>query len=230
MKKSSLSGALLACLWLAAVNAHAQSQLYRCERDGRISYSDVPCEAGAKASQTTYASSTAATGTLDFQVGVKTYEVVGRDYESLRLSLRARGPSGFHGLAKWRVTYQYTTKRERELCQITTVVVRIAGEILMPHWVDQAKAPAQLQRQWDQYYAALKTHEDGHIQHGRELALLVKERLLGLSAAPCDQMQALAQGEFDRLYGNLRTRDKEYDARTNHGETQGASFRRLREY
>ncbi|MBI5912038.1 MAG: DUF922 domain-containing protein [Betaproteobacteria bacterium] len=71
---------------------------------------------------------------------------------------------------------------------------------------------------------ALKRHEDGHIQHGRELALLVKERLMGLGVVPCDQMQALAEGEFQRLYGNLKARDQEYDARTNHGATQGTVF------
>ena len=56
----------------------------------------------------------------------------------------------------------------------------------MPRWTEESSAPLELQRRWRDYYAALKRHEDGHIQHGRELALLVKERLMGLGAVPCD--------------------------------------------
>ena len=60
--------------------------------------------------------------------------------------------------------------------------------------------------------------------HVRELALLVKERLLGIGSVPCDEVQALAQAEFERLYRHLKTRDRQYDARTGDGATQGAWF------
>ena len=61
-------------------------------------------------------------------------------------------------------------------------------------------------------------------QHGRELALLVNTRLLGMGAVPCDEMKTRAKSEYDRIYHNLKERDLEYDARTNHGAAQGASF------
>jgi predicted secreted Zn-dependent protease len=214
---------LLCVLFLPAI-AGAQV-LHRCERDGRISFSDVPCAAGAKATRKTYTGA-AASGDLDLQVALKTYDVEGRDYDSLTASLRDRGPRGFHGLASWSVGYETTMAHDGNQCRLTSVRVKISGEILMPQWVDVTAAPLQLQRQWEDYYAALKRHEDGHIQHGRELALLIKERLLSLGTVPCDRIHALAKGEYDRLYTGLKDRDKEYDARTNHGETQGAYFRR----
>jgi predicted secreted Zn-dependent protease len=95
----------------------------------------------------------------------------------------------------------------------------------MPRWINEPSAPQALQRRWSHYYAALKKHEDGHIQHGREFAILMKERLMGIGVVPCDQMQALAQSEYQRLYSNLKTRDQEYDARTNHGASQQAVFK-----
>jgi predicted secreted Zn-dependent protease len=219
-----LPRAIIVYLLLLAVASRTQAQVYRCEHDGRIAFSDRPCEAGAKATRKGYATS-GASGVLDLQIAANHYPVQGRDYGSLASSLNANGPKGFHGLASWKIGYEYTTKRQRDACQIATVRVKISGEILMPRWAEESSAPLELQRRWGDYYAALKRHEDGHIQHGRELALLVKERLMGLGAAPCDQVQALAQGEFQRLYGNLKARDQEYDARTNHGATQGAVFR-----
>jgi predicted secreted Zn-dependent protease len=217
--------AIIVWFLLLAVASGAQAQTYRCERDGKITFSDRPCEAGAKATQKFYATSVVS-GVLDLQIAVTYYAVQGHDYGSLARSLRANGPKGFHGLARWNVTYKYTTKRQRDACQIATVRIKVSGEILMPRWADEPSAPQDLQRRWSDYYAALKRHEDGHIQHGRELALLVKERLMGLGAVPCDDMQTLAQAEFQRVYGNLKARDQEYDARTNHGTTQGAVFSR----
>ena len=213
-----------ACLLLVAAVSGAQAQTYRCERDGKIAFSDRPCEASAKETRKDYAVS-GASGVLDLEIALNYYTVHGQDYASLLQSLNANGPRGFHGMAGWKVTYQYTTKQRRDACQIDTVRVKISGEILMPRWADERSAPQALQRRWSDYYAALKLHEDGHIQHGRELALLVKESLMGLGAVPCNQIQALAQAEFQRVYGNLKTRDQEYDARTNHGATQGAVFR-----
>jgi predicted secreted Zn-dependent protease len=210
---------LLLCA--AATGSHAQT--YRCERDGRIAFSDRPCEAGAKSTRKDY-SAAGASGVLDLDVAVKHYTVQGRDYPSLLASLNANGPRGYHGIAGWKVGYQYTTKQRRDACQIDSVRVKITGEILMPRWADEQSAPQALQRRWSDYYAALKLHEDGHIQHGRELALLMKEKLMGLGAVPCDRTKGLAQAEFQRLYGNLSARDQEYDARTNHGATQGARF------
>ncbi len=94
----------------------------------------------------------------------------------------------------------------------------------MPRWIDEAKAPADLRSRWTRYAAALKTHEEGHIQHGRELAQLLRERLLGFGNMACTQAHDIAQNEYNRLYSNVKDRDKEYDRRTQHGSSQGAVF------
>lgn len=218
-----IQAALLANLLPLAVTSDVEAQIYRCEHEGKVSFSDRPCQAGAKASQKTYATS-GTLGKLDVQIEVNRYTVQGRDYQSLKQSLDANGPKGFHGLARWNVNYEYDTKQQGDACRINVVRMKISGEILMPRWADEQAAPAQLRQRWRRYSAALQRHEDGHIQHGRELALLVKERLMGLGSVPCDQLQRLAQREFDRVYGNLKARDQEYDARTHHGATQDALF------
>ena len=213
-----------ALLALLLLHATAHAQVYRCEQNGKLAFSDQPCKPGAKGTQKDYAPPTAATGTLDLQVPVAYYTVQGRDYDTLAQSLKANGPKGFHGLASWKLRYDYTTKKQRDGCRIDTVKVKVDGEILMPKWADEQAAPPDLQSRWRAYYEALKRHEDGHVQHGRELALLVKERMMGLGTVPCESMKALTEGEFQRLSANLRKRDEEYDVRTQHGATQGARF------
>ncbi len=217
--KLLLSLALLA----VASTAHAQATVYRCERDGKIAFSDQPCQSGAKGSTKVYAAP-GTVGLLDLQVSVRPYNVEGRDYTSLKRSLHTNGPKGYQGFASWNCTYEYTTKKRGNDCQIATVVTQVKGEILMPRWVDEASASVELQRRWSNFYSALKTHEDGHIQHGRELALLVKERLMGIGWTSCNDLASLARREFDKVYNNLKARDQEYDTRTEHGITQGTRF------
>ena len=201
-------------LLLVPITVHAQ--IYRCERNGATTFSDRPCEVGAKSTEKTY-STPGSAGSLDLQLRLQHYDVRGADWPSLMVSLRMNGPRGFHGLARWRVDYDYDVAPRRELCEISAVRMRVTGEILMPRWIDASSASLELQRRWTDVYEGLQRHEEGHIQHGRELAILGKARLMGLGAVSCEHIDALAKREFDRLYTNLKERDKEYDARTAHG-------------
>ena len=213
---SKMRIALAICLALPPSIGVADSHVYRCETNGKIAFSDQPCGAGAKSSQQTI-SDTAASSAYDFQVEVSHYPVEGHDYKSLLRSLRERGPGGHHGLASWKVTYDYTTKQRNEVCEIATVRLTVKGAILMPRWVTASDAPVDVQRRWDTPYANLKRHEDGHVQHGKELALLVNAGLVGLGSVPCETLSASADKEYKRIYANLSARDREYDARTHHG-------------
>ena len=206
-----------------AAACECSAQVYRCEHGGKVSYSDQTCEAGAKSTQKIY-SPAPASGTLDLQVVVTYYAVTGRDYRSLMNSMNVNGPKGFHGLASWKIRKELATAKAKDGCHISTVHLTVTGEILMPRWEDKSTASADLQQRWARYYDALKLHEDGHIQNGRELALLVRERLMSLGTLPCERLPGIAEGEYQRVYSNLKSRDKEYDDRTNHGATQGAKL------
>jgi predicted secreted Zn-dependent protease len=199
-----------------AVLAPAQAQVMRCESGGAVTYSDRPCPNGERQTQQAAAHPSSG-GSLDMQIEVKHYPVYGRSWFQLRESMEENGPNGYHGLAGWNVGLELRMRPDRGLCRIDHVKVTVTGAILMPRWVDEADAPVAMQQQWRFAYDTLKRHEDGHIQHGRELGLLVRERLMGLGAMPCDRLEPAARSEFDRLHENLKTRDQEYDRRTQHG-------------
>jgi predicted secreted Zn-dependent protease len=200
------------------------AQVHKCTEAGRTVYTDAPCASSAAPNFAGIKSGPKNSSALETQIIWNHYPVKGNSYESLMKSLAVNGPKGFHGVAGWNFSYSHTVKPEGKLCRFDNVRLKIVGEILMPKWTDESAAPAALQQRWQGYYAALRQHEEGHVQHGNELAALVREKFFGVSDFPCAQAEAVAKAEFDRVYTSLKNRDKEYDARTQHGATQSASF------
>jgi predicted secreted Zn-dependent protease len=204
---------------LLGISAEAPAQVFRCEQHGKTVFSDLPCEAGAKASKKEYAT-VHGNAQVDFNVQLTHYDVRGQDKMSVFRSLDANGPKGFHGLASWKIDYKYSAGEDKGDCYVREIRTQVSGAILMPRWIDESSASPDLRVWWQTLYSRLMRHEEGHVQHGRELAQLINERLLGLGTQPCGQLPGLARQEFDRLVTNLKGRDKEYDARTNHGRIQ----------
>jgi predicted secreted Zn-dependent protease len=202
----------------------ASAKIYQCTIKNQRIYSDQPCEENKTSTLKSIATKTVPPSPVNKQITWNYYPVLGKDYPSLIQSLAANGPKGFHGLANWNVTYGYSTRVNDGVCRFDTINVYLRGEVLMPRWLDQSRASADLQYRWQNYYSALKQHEEGHIQNGMELALLVREKILGLGTFQCSQAATIAQKEFDRIYGFHKERDKKYDERTEHGATQGAKF------
>jgi predicted secreted Zn-dependent protease len=202
----------------------ASAEIYQCTIKNQRIYSDQPCEENKTITLKNIPTKTVPLKPVDKQITWNYYSVLGKDYASLIQSLAANGPKGFHGLANWNVTYGYSTALSDGVCRFETVDVYLRGEILMPKWLDQSRASADLQYRWQNYYSALKQHEEGHIQNGMELALLVREKILGLGSFECSQAATLAQRKFDQIYSFHKDRDKKYDERTQHGATQGAKF------
>lgn len=217
-------GVIVAVAVCAVAPFAATAQVYKCVDNGRTIFTEIPCAQGVPSTPMTLKNASPKSGGLDTKIIWNRYPVSGQDYASLVRSLSANGPKGFHGLSSWDISYQYTTVPAGNMCRFDTIRLTVKGEILMPKWTDEAAAPPSLRQRWQDYYAALQQHEEGHVQHGNELAALIQEKFLGYGDMACGQAKAIAQSEFDRLYNNLKNRDKEYDQRTQHGATQGARF------
>lgn len=197
---------------------NAMAQVYRCVVNGEAAFSDRPCPGGDSVAVRVPAP--AAQSRIKLDVVTDHYAVNGADFRAALASVRQRGPQGFAGLARWSVRYKYQTQSAAGFCRITDATIHVTGKILMPRWEDKARAPATEQARWSRMYTDLKRHEDGHIQYGREFAVLFQERLLGIGQVPCSTLDAQAQRVFDQLMKNLKFRDAEYDRRTEHGLRQ----------
>lgn len=214
-----------AALWALLAAAPALAQVYKCEQAGKVSYSDSPCPgAGAASRPLTLKVDASPTLGESSDVRVRHYDVNGLTHQEVVRSIAARGPKGFHALATWKPSYQFWSTREGSQCRVSRVQLHLEADILMPRWVDAARAPAELVRRWDRHYAALMLHEQGHIQHGREFGVIARKAIMGLPPVPCEEIQARVERLFAELSRDYGDRDADYDRRTNHGQTQGAVF------
>lgn len=216
MRRIQLVSLAVAGLCLApAVGA----QVHRCKSGTAFVFTDKPCEQGGDVVQAMPTGGSK--GALHFEVVTRHYPVHGANLIAAYRSMRASSPDGFSGWARWRVKYELEkTAPVNEQCRVAGVKISVVGDILMPEWKQEREAPQGEQLRWRTMYGDLKRHEDGHVQHGREFGMLLKERLLGLGTMACHHIDAKAQQEYGLLYGNLNNRDKEYDRRTNHGLRQ----------
>ncbi len=140
--------------WFLAFGLYAPllwAQVYKCEKAGKTEFSDKPCADDTKPMklQTTGG----ALGAIDFKVTTRHYAVTGPDFAAAYRSLRARGPGGFAGWARWKVDYKYTSKTVAADCLLMAVTIRIDGEIMMPDWVEEKNASLKDQAMWQAMYS-----------------------------------------------------------------------------
>jgi predicted secreted Zn-dependent protease len=73
--------------------------------------------------------------------------------------------------------------------------------------------------------SALKVHEKGHADIGRDAARAVEQRLRELGSFPdCPLLEAAVKEAGNGVIAEFSKRELGYDLRTAHGVTQGATF------
>jgi hypothetical protein len=197
---------------LAIGTAHAQ--VYKCTQGANTVFADKPCPEGAAVKLKT---PVGPQSDIQFEALTTHYAVVGASFSQVARRLVTQNAGGFSGWAKWGVGYDFDTLPRAEGCSVDRVRIRVRGQILMPKWETLAEAPPADQAQWNAMYSQLLRDEEGHVQHGREFALLLREKLLGIGTVPCNTIPAATDRVFRTLHKNLEAREVEYDRRTQHG-------------
>jgi len=123
------------------------------------------------------------------------------------------------------VRYEYGYEMRGGRCAVTQVRTTMTGDVLMPRWSNRQGASPDLVARWDRYEAALRAHEEGHLDNGREFADALVTDLRGVPpAADCGALDRDVHARFERLLRQYKQKDVDYDQRTQHGRTQGAVF------
>ena len=192
----------------AAFEAPARVDL-RTGAGGRVSHRDAACDDSASRRLSC--------------IVVEHYDVRGTDGQALLADLARRGPQGFHGMTNWRYDYRYRYEPAPQGgCRVSSVATSVTGRILMPRWVDEARAPVPLRETWRKYVAALMRHEEGHIATGEALTRALQADLRALAAPTCDLLTAHVDRTAQALIDDHHACDRRYDMETRHGTTQGA--------
>ena len=124
--------------------------------------------------------------------------------------------------AKWRIDWRYDYDRPtRNACRVKDLRVYLTERVTLPHWTGAGAATA-LVAQWQSFVAAVRQHELGHLAHGRQAANDVRDELQKLRARDCEILEQRADETGTSIVKRYAAMDVEYDARTEHGKTQGA--------
>jgi predicted secreted Zn-dependent protease len=193
------------CVMLAVIATPALA-LEKCVgADGKVYYSDRACPAGAK--RTTVGGDSSMTGAQ-----IEYYDV--------------QAPGGHQGTASWNMSYTYRTRTAPGSgCAVDSVATKLDLKVRLPRWSPPAGASPDLSTRWERYMDALRVHENGHLQTGRDLESNFKRAASGIVTADCGALGTALRASFDSLLRQANQRDKDYDAQTGHGATQGAVFK-----
>ena len=102
-------------------------------------------------------------------------------------------------------------------CDASLARMTFQATVLLPRRVDERALDPALAASWDRLISALRVHEAGHLRHALEHR---QDILIALRGSTC----AMANSAGEAVVDSLRAWDKDYDASTRHGQTQGAVF------
>lgn len=131
----------------------------------------------------------------------------------------------YDSVASWKVKWDYGYDRAPGTCSVDSFKVTVAISFRFPKWSRPDDAPQKLVDKWDSYMKNLVTHENGHRDMAVEAAAELSSAVANLPTAPtCAEIDRQVQKLSSARLMKLKEDEKEYDAVTNHGVTQGAVF------
>ncbi|MBD2090494.1 DUF922 domain-containing protein [Microcoleus sp. FACHB-1515] len=158
------------------------------------------------------------------------YTIEGETAPQLVAQIQNRGPLWSNGyryeaMHTWKLNRSYSMVQQGDRCHLITVNIAVESEITLPHWEPPADASGQLVANWDHYTKALKQHENGH----RDISIAAGEQVLQQlrrlpNSATCAQLRTAAKAIVDDILEQTSNQQRDYDASTQHGLTQGASY------
>jgi predicted secreted Zn-dependent protease len=119
-------------------------------------------------------------------------------------------------LTTWEILWTWE-RRPWEPCEVASVLVDPVVTVLLPRWDAPPDADPALVDEWSTYVDRLRFHEQGHVDLVYEYAGEAAQRI---GSAGCDGAGDAAAALFDEV----RRAQADYDATTQNGHTQGASF------
>ncbi|MBN2134902.1 MAG: DUF922 domain-containing Zn-dependent protease [Acidobacteria bacterium] len=159
------------------------------------------------------------------------YTVDGDTEQELRDSLNRNGiPAGpgrsYDGYTRWYIKWNWKTDTNQNgQCYISGVDTSLDITYTLPQWKYGRGDEASLVVKWEQYIEALTLHEEGHGEHGINCEREIKEALQNLPPEDsCNSLNQKANMAAREVLHKWQRADKDYDAETGHGVTQGAKF------
>jgi predicted secreted Zn-dependent protease len=129
----------------------------------------------------------------------------------------------FHGYTNWRIAWNYKWEKHQGKCKVASVTTNVNIDYTLPKLVNTIPDD-ELKHAWKTYYDALVIHEEGHAKLAVNGANSIEKELLKFSRfTNCKKLSILLDKRAESILQIIENKNKRYDLRTKHGETQGAS-------
>ncbi|CAM3988116.1 DUF922 domain-containing protein [Aeromonas bestiarum] len=161
----------------------------------------------------------------DIKVDFQFYRVFGPDVVSVARQIAKQGQTqarGHIGMASYQLSWQLQTRPEVDRCALEQVRVTTRIKVMVPNWMDKARASAAERQKWDKLVAAMFDYESRHkdillesvSQLGIQLAQLPVER-------DCAALQYQAWQQGQGVLASSRERFTRLQQQTDHGRKLG---------
>ncbi|HJV65470.1 MAG TPA: DUF922 domain-containing protein [Geomonas sp.] len=155
------------------------------------------------------------------------YDIEGSTLPDLQKEIKHNGTKWGDGLTyaavtTWNVHYDYDVTEDDGRCSVKSVKTSVDIVYHLPRWIAPNSAGSLLSS-WHDYMVHLKQHEFGHKEIAVKSAGEINEVLASLQNFRNESdLEKEAKRRTDAKLRELKELQVAYDARTRHGETQGA--------
>ncbi|HEX5447953.1 MAG TPA: DUF922 domain-containing protein, partial [Candidatus Saccharimonadales bacterium] len=161
------------------------------------------------------------------------YRVYGNTLDQIRQQMRTCAPatggtdaqSEFAAETSYNLSSQYSwTADEAGVCHVSSVKVGLHINMVLPKWQSPVNADDSLTITWGNYTNHLRTHENGHAAIDKSYASKLLNDLKNFPSTDCSSIADKLKSKAKADISALDSANNVYDASTNHGATQGATF------
>lgn len=157
------------------------------------------------------------------------YQIYGVTLNDISGQLGSCGPKyegeSFAGMTTDYINWTYLMRFDASgSCRVDNAAVGVNVRIYYPKWDAPENASASTRERWDNMIGNLHVHEEGHRQIDYNGASKIFNTISAITASSCNEVETIVIGETKNIMDEVSQGNKNYDAETNHGETQGAHF------
>ena len=156
------------------------------------------------------------------------YPVTGSTLEEIHQSLRrarASRNTKWDASTEWNINWRFSLTESSGQCRVGSFSTKTTIALTLPRWTAPTNAEPATRDEWRRYITALAQHELGHAQFAQLAAAGVRKVMSAMTTeANCEQLKKQINAGCNTVVENFKKRDQEYDERTRHWETQGASL------
>ena len=167
---------------------------------------------------------------LTQRIEYRTYAVSGCNAEDIASSLRrttTQSSAGRYEVGVTNSTTRYSYKYEEAggQCRLKGASIMADITVTLPELPNQQGISSDIVARWQSFLAALRTHEQGHVDIILKSAGVIKSTFESQTQGmPCAQLETALKGSVQRETDKANAANEAYDSSTNHGVNQGVAF------